>query len=278
MEEDDNNQKALAEELYADAYFTDAGQFGHPDRKIITDFPEVGLKILSLGSGSGGDIWFLADRNEIYALDGSPSAVEVARKHGLNAQIADLERPLPFSDATFDLIVAKDLIEHLIAPDRLLAEIKRVLKPNGRLVLSVPNHFYLPFRLRLLFGGNLVWKSLIHDHTQHYDEWNYMHLRFFTWRGLKRLLDISGFQIERAFWDFGLLAHYFNPGVFHEHLLEKYADRPLTSKARFFFFVLFPAWRLFNIFFPPRLRHFIVGLAPGLLCAGFYLHCGNREQ
>jgi SAM-dependent methyltransferase len=202
----------------------------------------------------------------------------MARSHGLKAQLADLEKSLPFGDATFDLVVAKDLIEHLLAPERLLAEARRVLKPDGRLVLSVPNHFYLPFRLRILFGGNLIWKSFIHDHSRQYEEWNYMHLRFFTWRGLRQLLAATNFRIERAFWDFGLLAHYFNPGMFREHLRQKYVDRPLTLKARFFFFGLHPAWTLFNALFPPRLRHLIVGLAPGLFSAGFYLHCCKREH
>jgi len=270
--------RTRAEEVYADAYFSQAGQFGFPDRKIIKDFPEMGLKILSLGSGGGGDLWYLAEHNEIHALDGSSSAVEVARDHGLQAQLADLESPLPFSDATFDLVVAKDLLEHLLAPERLLAEMRRVLKPEGRLVLSIPNHFYLPFRLRILFGGNLLWKSMVHDHSRNFEEWNYMHLRFFTWKGLQRLLLTGGFRVERAFWDFGVLAHYFDPDMFHEHLREKYRARPLTPKARIFLFVIHPAWRLMNILFPPRLRHFLVGLAPGLLCAGYYLHCGKREQ
>lgn len=272
------SNRSRAEEVYAAAYFADSGQFGHPDRKITAGLAETGLKILSLGSGSGSDLWYLAAGNEVHALDSSPSAVEVACAHGLQAQLADLEQPLPFADASFDVVVAKDLIEHLLAPERLLGEVRRVLKPTGRLVLSVPNHFYLPFRLRILFGGNLIWKSVVHDHSRHYDEWNYMHLRFFTWRGLQRLLALSDFQVERAFWDFGLLAHYFNPDMFHEHLREKYADQPLTPKARFFFSRLYPAWRLFNRLFPPQLRHFIVGLAPGVLCAGFYLHCRKREK
>jgi SAM-dependent methyltransferase len=274
----ENDSRTRAEEVYADAYFSESEQFGHPDRKIVAGLPEEGLRILSLGSGSGGDLWFLAGQNEVYALDGSLSAVEVARVHGLQAQIADLEQSLPFAASTFDVVVAKDLIEHLLVPERLLAEARRVLKPGGRLVLSVPNHFYLPFRLRILFGGNLLWKSLVHDHSRPYEEWNYMHLRFFTWGGLQRLLAATDFQVERAFWDFGTLAHYVNPGMFHEHLVGKYADRLPTLKARFFFSGLYPVWRLFNILVPPRLRHFIVGLAPGLLCAGFYLHCIQREE
>ena len=264
-----------AEDVYSNAYSDGAG---HPDHKIIAGKSANGLKILSLGSGDGSDLWFLSVNNEVYALDSSSSAVAVARAHGLNAQLADLEQSLPFDDSTFDIVVAKDLMEHLVAPEQLMAEVWRVLKADGRLVLSIPNHFYLPFRFRILFGANLIWRSLIHDHSRYFDEWNYMHLRFFTWRGLQRFLAASEFRIEQAFWDFGSLAHYTNPDMFYEHLKEKYASAPLSRKARLFFYGFFPAWQVFNFIFPKKIRSFLVGLAPGVFCAGFYLHCKKLDR
>ncbi|MGK2907971.1 MAG: methyltransferase domain-containing protein [Desulfuromonadales bacterium] len=270
--------RTKAQQVYAEAYRNTAAMPGIPDRKIIAGMPEKGLSILSLGSGSGADLWFLANENEIHALDSSSSAIAEANAHGLKGQLADLEQALPFEDAVFDIVVCKDLIEHLIAPDKLMSEIHRVLKSSGRLVLSVPNHFYLPFRLRILFGGNLIWRSLVHDHSRHFDEWDYMHIRFFTWRGLQRFLDITNFHIERTFWDFGLAAHYVNLDMYNEHLHEKYAVKPLTPKARLFFYAIYPTWQLYNLVFPRRLRHFIVGLAPGLLCAGYYLHCQKQGE
>ena len=271
-----DRRRTKAEEVYEEAYRTPSEMPGMPDRKIVAGLSEEGLSILSLGSGNGADLWFLAGRNSIHALDSSPTAIADACAHGLKGQVTDLEQPIPFPDATFDVVVAKDLIEHLIAPEQLLEQVRRVLKPGGRLVVSVPNHFYLPFRLRLLFGGNLIWRSLLHDHGEHFDEWNYMHLRFFTWNGLQRLLTMSGFSQQRAYWDFGTIAHYSNPEMFREHLVEKYAHRACTPKAKLFLQIFYPGWRLFNILFPRRVRHFVVGLAPGLLSAGFYLHCVKR--
>lgn len=266
-------EKTRAEEVYAAAYAQTSETAGMPDRKITDGLPVTGQRILSLGSGNCADIWHLAGGNDLFALDGSPSAIEAASAHGIKGQVYDLEQRLPFDDGVFDLVVCKDLLEHLVAPERLLNEIGRVLKPSGRLIVGIPNHFYLPFRLRILFGGNLIWKSILHDHGTLYDEWNYMHVRFFTYGGLLRFLKTGGFVKEKGFWDFGTLAHYSNPDMFHEHMLLKFRDRPLTPKAGVYRYVIYPLWQVFNVIFPRPVRSAIVGLAPGLLCAGFYLRC-----
>ena len=65
---------------------------------------------------------------------------------------ANVEDPLPFEDASFDAVVAGELFEHLQFPDALVAEIRRVLRPGGMLVGSVPNAFRVQSRLRFLRG------------------------------------------------------------------------------------------------------------------------------
>lgn len=268
-----NRPLTAAEQSYASAY---SNKFGIPDKKIIAGLPDKGLSILSLGSGDCADLWFLASDNEIYAIDGSPSAIDVATAHGINGQVYNLDNDLPFNDNRFDLIVCKDLLEHIMAPERLLAEISRVLKPTGKLVVSIPNHFYFPFRLKILFGSNLIWKTTIHDHSTVYDEWNYMHIRFFTYKGFMRFLGKYGFTVEKAFWDFGVLAHYSSPDLFYDHIKEKYRGREYTTKAKFYMYGIMPLWRIFNVLFPRKLRHAIVSLSPGLMCAGFYLRCVKK--
>ncbi len=64
----------------------------------------------------------------------------------------DLEKPLKIKAASYDLVIALEIIEHLYDTDFFLAEIKRVLKPKGNLILSTPNLASLNNRLRLLFG------------------------------------------------------------------------------------------------------------------------------
>src|SRR5947209_18230633 len=59
--------------------------------------------------------------------------------------VGDLEDGIPPEAGTgFDVVIAADVLEHLRRPERLLTEIKRVMNPHGRLVVSVPNfgHWY----------------------------------------------------------------------------------------------------------------------------------------
>ena len=68
----------------------------------------------------------------------------------------DLDLPLPFSDASFELVHCGDGIEHLESPIRALRELARVLAPGGSLLLTTPNYGSLERRLRFLLSGSLA--------------------------------------------------------------------------------------------------------------------------
>ena len=247
-----------------------------PDRKIADGAELRGRKILTVGCGSAQDLWYLARDNEIYGMDYANSGLEVARSHGVNVRTGDLNSnaSLPFEDEFFDIVVCKDILEHLLDPMAVVREVKRVLKTDGYLIVSVPNHFCLPMRLRIFAGRGIVYHSLMEDHRREYDEWNYMHIRFFTYAGFKRFLRYSGFTPQKWFWDFGNLAHYHEPEMWLEPQRRKKAEgQPLSRRGKLGLYVLAPAWKLFNIVFPRQVRRALVALAPGLLCAGFYVRC-----
>jgi SAM-dependent methyltransferase len=65
---------------------------------------------------------------------------------------ADAEEPLPFEDASFDVVVAGEFLEHVREPEAVVAEVRRVLRPDGTFVGSVPNAFRLQSRLLFLLG------------------------------------------------------------------------------------------------------------------------------
>ncbi len=249
-------------------------EYGFPDRKISDGRILQDKRILSLGCGTGNDIWYLTKENLVVGLDYAVSGLEVGRRHGLRGVIGDLnlQPALPFSSRSFDVVICKDILEHLLEPLAVLQEVRRVLKDDGYVVISVPNHFYLPLRLRILFGKGLIWKSIGSDHSREYDEWNYMHIRFFTYRGFLSFLKAAGFHPEKWFWDFGNLAHYNNPDMWLEPQLWKKAQgRPVSRRGKIGLYIIRPLWGVFNLLFPRSLRSAIVALAPGLLCAGFYV-------
>jgi ubiquinone/menaquinone biosynthesis C-methylase UbiE len=259
---------------YECAYQNADGEYGFPDLKISSGQILRGKRILSLGCGIGNDMWHLSEDNLTVGLDYVSSGLEVGGGHGVRSVVGDLNLcpVLPFGDRSFDVVVCKDILEHLLEPMMILQEVRRVLKDDGYVVISVPNHFYLPLRLRILLGRGLIWKSWVSDHSRCYEEWNYMHIRFFTYGGFRRFLQTTGFRPEKWVWDFGNLAHYNNPDMWLEPQLWKKAhSRPISGRGKLGLYVIRPLWKAFNFFFPPTFRSAVVSLAPGLLCAGFYV-------
>jgi len=111
-----------------------------------------GKRVVDLGCRTGALTQHLLDGNEVVGVDVDPAALAKARERGIEPVLADVEEPLPFEDASFDAAVAGELFEHLRFPDGLVREIRRVLRPGGVLVGSVPNAFRLQSRLRFLRG------------------------------------------------------------------------------------------------------------------------------
>jgi SAM-dependent methyltransferase len=110
-----------------------------------------GHRVLDAGCGSGPLSAALRAKGAIVTgFDGSPAMLELARQRlGDDAalHVADLSRPLPFADGAFDDIVASLVLHYLRDWATPLAELRRLLKPGGRLILSV-NH---PIVYKLLY-------------------------------------------------------------------------------------------------------------------------------
>jgi SAM-dependent methyltransferase len=76
---------------------------------------------------------------EVYGIEIVHQQAVAARGRGVEAVIGDLNRPLPYADAVFDLIHANQVIEHIADLDTFLAEIHRVLRPGGTVLISTEN-------------------------------------------------------------------------------------------------------------------------------------------
>ena len=110
-------------------------------------------KILEIGCLSG---LFLIKLREIgwecYGIELSKSIFK-AKKSGLKVIQCDVEYGIPFRDNIFDIVYAGEIIEHIYDTDYFLEEIRRVLKPQGKLIITTPNIACLTNRILLLFGG-----------------------------------------------------------------------------------------------------------------------------
>jgi SAM-dependent methyltransferase len=100
--------------------------------------------IVDLGCGSGYGSKILADKRvkKIYALDIDQEAINYAKKNYFHTNIKYIcsaveNTRLPKRCA--DVVVCFETIEHLVNPEKLMTEIKRILKPSGILIISTPN-------------------------------------------------------------------------------------------------------------------------------------------
>jgi SAM-dependent methyltransferase len=103
----------------------------------------AGRRVLDAGCGSGPLFAALRDRGAIVSgFDKSAGMLELARRRlgpDADLQVADLGRPLPYPDGAFDDVIASLVLHYFEDWTAPLAEIRRVLKPGGRLIASV-NH------------------------------------------------------------------------------------------------------------------------------------------
>lgn len=108
-----------------------------------------GRRILDAGCGSGPLAAELVARGaDVSGLDGSPAMVELARRRlgeVVPLTVHDLAEPLPYEDESFDDVVASLVLHYLQDWEGPLAEIRRVLKPGGRLVASINHPFVRQF-------------------------------------------------------------------------------------------------------------------------------------
>ena len=131
---------------------------------------------------------------DVYGVDVGTMRLEEAKQRGIRAYSCDCEREkLPFESDFFDMVISNQVMEHLKEIHLVTDEIHRVLKPNGLLLVSVPNLAALHNRLLLLFGRQPTTLRAMTEHVRGFapDEF----VRFLTLNGLFDLVSYkaSGF-------------------------------------------------------------------------------------
>ena len=153
-------------------------------RKIITGFIERIFprnqhprpRILDVGCGTGANLEILSEFGDAEGVDVSTDALSFCRQRGLDQVSLGEAEKLPYSDQSFDLVTALDVVEHLDDDLAGLREMHRVLKPGGHALMFVPAFMFL-------------WG--VQDDVSH-------HRRRYTMTQLKERVTAAGFEIERA--------------------------------------------------------------------------------
>ncbi|HSB28321.1 MAG TPA: class I SAM-dependent methyltransferase [Pyrinomonadaceae bacterium] len=153
-------------------------------RKIIASFVEAVCRdvkdrrprLLDVGCGTGANLLLLSKYGDAEGVDISEDALSFCRERGLDKVKLGAAEELPYEDGTFDLVTAFDVVEHMDDDVAGLREMRRVLRPGGRVLIFVPTFMFL-------------WG--VQDEVSN-------HRRRYRLPELHRVLEEAGFEIERS--------------------------------------------------------------------------------
>ena len=154
-------------------------------RTLLLAHVRPGDRVLDLGAGDGA---FAAELGAagcaVVAVDVAQEALRRARARvpGLDARLAPEDGPLPLDEDAVDVVWAGEVLEHVADVTGLLAEVRRVLRWGGALVLTTPYHGRVSV-------AALAVRGRLDDHFDPRAD----HLRFFTAATLRALLADAGF-------------------------------------------------------------------------------------
>ncbi len=167
---------------------TASGVVALPITRVLLEWAGTGRRVLDLGCHQGDITALIRDAgNEVVGVDLPAIAEEACRRHGFEAVGHNLNDPLPFADAGFDIVLASSVLDDI--PDDLtfLKECRRVLVDGGRLIVVVPNEASLFCRINLLLGRSC------RDFTS---RTGYHTLHRYPLEGIRTLLQVAGFDVE----------------------------------------------------------------------------------
>jgi 2-polyprenyl-3-methyl-5-hydroxy-6-metoxy-1,4-benzoquinol methylase len=132
--------------------------------------------LLDVGAGNGELLFYF--RTAGYRVEGwdvSPQVVEHLRRGGYRARVVDVEAES--IDGYYELICCCELLQHLEDPPAVINKLERILAPQGRMYITVPNEFHLVRRLRL-------------------KQQEESHMTLFSPKRARDLVEICGLEIE----------------------------------------------------------------------------------
>ena len=138
-------------------------------------------RMLDVGCGNASVVKLAQDLGwNAEGVDVDPQAIEDARCKGLVVHLGELDH-INYHQQSFDLVLMNNVIEHVDNPLQIITEVKRILRPGGRLVVTTPN--------------TASW-----GHRRFASDWVHLdpprHLRLFNATNLRRLIERVGFTVH----------------------------------------------------------------------------------
>jgi SAM-dependent methyltransferase len=164
------------------------------------------LRILDVGCGTGSNLEAFSRLGPATGIDMSTDALTYCRKRGIERVTLSAVERLPFADGAFDVVTAMDMLEHTDDDLAALSELRRVLRPGGLLLATVPAYGFL-------------WSE--HDEAL-------KHRRRYTAHELRNKMTVTDFRIERTSYFITLLFFPILAMRVHQGLFKK-STQPQTS-------------------------------------------------
>lgn len=158
--------------------------------ELIKDPEDSPLCILEVGCACGGTLLGIKNKfkhSKLYGIELNKHSADIA---SLIAEMhkTDIEKDsLPYREEYFDYIIFADVLEHMSDPWAALQNVRKHLKPEGKILMSLPNIMHFSVISKLIMGSWEYEESGILDRT---------HLRFFTLNEIYKLAIMTGYEIN----------------------------------------------------------------------------------
>ena len=158
----------------------------------LIDKKSQNLKVLEIGAAYGETLFYLKQNgiaSEVVGVDIFEDAKNKQNYKPLDQFIfGDIEKiDLPEYFQHFDLILLADVLEHLFEPKSVLETLKKYLKEDGKIIISMPNIRYYSALYKIVFKGDFKYEeSGIFDYT---------HVRFYCRKNIQDLLETAGYKV-----------------------------------------------------------------------------------
>lgn len=172
-----------------DARYDEGGYFRSPRLELVPHIPSDARRLLDVGCAAGEFGKTLKNTRdiEVIGVELDPQAAELARRHLDEVITGNIETlVLPFPDGYFDCITCADVLEHLVDPWETVLKLKKLLTPEGTLVISLPNVSFYEILFACVQGFWTYTDHGILDRT---------HLRFFTPIEAQRMIENAEMEV-----------------------------------------------------------------------------------